>query len=910
MGDDFILDTPEKIAIAKMIFDNDFLSFAAYFFKVNTGETMKINWHHRFFCKILQRIYKGELGNVAINVAPGSSKCECAGNKVFTTRGWIPIQSVGVGDVVYSYNKGQMFTQNVVATQNFSKQCVKIRTKLGVQTTVSYDHPILTHTGWKYAGDLTQTDFVVQLCSKIDGKVPIPQAELDFITLLLFEGGTSQNGTGFTSADDQVVQVMQKACDTLGFTLKRKKVYDPTKDIQYSVLGGENVKKLKMLRKKYGIDRCKAINKRLPLQFFNMPLQQKYRFLGLMIATDGYITSSDGSVGLSLGSQELAKDIKLFLMTCGIPSQYRHYQNGYAGYYSVVVSPMDTIELLSNVDCLQKSCKTDICTKTRRYNLSYGYPTQFITDQISHRINTHNNLVYKRRKQGRRFHLRRNHPMCTTDFFERLADELAPQLKTYIMKDFIYDRVTSVQKIGVHQVYHLQVQSAQYDLQNFIAQGLVVHNSQLLARLFPVWCFSKNPHSRFLLTSYSDDLVEGHSVAIKDIIGSKQFQKIYPGYGFKQDSNKKAQWILQHNGSNVGEFSAFSIKGSLTGRRAGYMEQGFTGCIIIDDPIKPIDALSKAKREQCNNLIYNTLGSRKAKADTPIVMIMQRLHDEDVTGFIKRQSKGQGWTFFSIPALIDAGTFNSFPEQIKQQAYEYLKDDLQKYGQASYWEFKEPRTSLRILQQNDVSTFMAQYQQEPSPEGGILIQKDWFRNFESLPEKLTNFRITADTAISAKKTADNSVLILSAESGGNLYILDLIKGKWQMPQLIQNTLDFVQSYKTKYPNTLFKGIFIEAKASGQSLLQTLRQNTKLPVLDLQPQGDKVLRVQQCLPYMQSGRVHIPHQAMWKEQFLDQLARFSPTMSHKHDDQVDALVYAMFEVYVQARRANVQNFYYM
>jgi hypothetical protein len=73
---------------------------------------------------------------------------------------------------------------------------------------------------------------------------------------------------------------------------------------------------------------------------------------------------------------------------------------------------------------------------------------------------------------------------------------------------------------------------------------------------------------------------------------------------------------------------------------------------------------------------------------------------------------------------------------------------------------------------------MAQYQQEPSPEGGILIQKDWFRNFDSLPEKLTNFRITADTAISAKKTADNSVLILSAESGGNLYILDLIKGRW------------------------------------------------------------------------------------------------------------------------------------
>lgn len=434
--------------------------------------------------------------------------------------------------------------------------------------------------------------------------------------------------------------------------------------------------------------------------------------------------------------------------------------------------------------------------------------------------------------------------------------------------------------------------------------------SQILARLFPVWCFSKNPHSRFLLTSYSDDLVEGHSVAIKDIIGSKEFQRLYPSYSFKQDSNKKAEWILQHNGSNVGEFSAFSIKGSLTGRRAGYMEEGFTGCIIIDDPIKPIDAMSKAKREECNKLIYNTLASRKAKAQTPIVMIMQRLHDDDVTGFIKRQSSGEGWSFYSIPALIDVQTFESFPDEIKFFAEDYLRDDLNKYGEASYWEFKEPRRVLHTLSENDNNTYMAQYQQNPSPEGGVLIMKEWFRDFGTLPEKLTNFRITADTAISAKKSADNSVFILSAECSGNLYILDVIKGKWEMPQLISNAINFVSSYKTRYPNTLFKGVFIEAKASGQSLLQTLRQNTKLPVIDVQPGGDKVLRVQQCLPYMQSGRVYLPTEATWKAEFLDELARFTPTMSHKHDDQVDALVYAMYEVYINSRKATVKTYQYL
>jgi predicted phage terminase large subunit-like protein len=432
--------------------------------------------------------------------------------------------------------------------------------------------------------------------------------------------------------------------------------------------------------------------------------------------------------------------------------------------------------------------------------------------------------------------------------------------------------------------------------------------SCLLSRLFPVWAFARNPHSRFLLTSYSDDLVEAHSVAIKDILGSKEFSSLYPGYGFKQDSNKKSEWIHQYNGNNIGEFAALSILGGLTGRRAGYMEEGFTGCIIIDDPIKPVDALSKAKRDAVNNSLYNTIGSRKATSRTPVVMIMQRLHDEDPTGFLVKGDKAS-WTHISIPALITNDVYEAFPNFIKEIAKEYIKGDLDKYGEASYWEYKEPRTALHLLEENDPATYMAQYQQEPSPEGGVLIQKEWFQTYINLPEKLTNFRITADTAVSAKKTADNSVFILSAESGGNLYILDLIKGRWEMPQLIQNSLDFVTKYKLNFPNTTFRGLYIEYKQSGQGLIQTLRQNTKLPIIDLIPEGDKVLRLQQCLPYIQGKRVYIPENAQWVTEFLDECARFSPTLSHKHDDQVDALVYALIEVYIKTRTAQVQNYYY-
>jgi predicted phage terminase large subunit-like protein len=205
---------------------------------------------------------------------------------------------------------------------------------------------------------------------------------------------------------------------------------------------------------------------------------------------------------------------------------------------------------------------------------------------------------------------------------------------------------------------------------------------------------------------------------------------------------------------------------------------------------------------------------------------------------------------------------------------------------------------------------MSQYMQEPCPEGGTLIKKTWFPQYKDVPADLTNFRITADTAVSAKKTSDNSVFLLTAENKQHdLFVLDLVKGKWEMPQLIQNALNFVAKFKLNYPKALFKGLYIEYKQSGQGLIQTLKQNTRLPVIDVVPKGDKVLRVQQCLPYMQSHRIHVPESAHWVSEFMDELGRFTPTMKHKHDDQVDALVYAIFDAYIDCKIARVSNYYY-
>lgn len=434
--------------------------------------------------------------------------------------------------------------------------------------------------------------------------------------------------------------------------------------------------------------------------------------------------------------------------------------------------------------------------------------------------------------------------------------------------------------------------------------------SVIVSRLFPLYCYALNPHSRFLLTSYSDSLVEGHSVAIKDVMNSPEFKALYPGLSFKSDSNKKSEWILQKDDETIGEFCAFPIGGGLTGRRAGYMETSpFNGCIIIDDPIKPVDAFSKAFREECNKTLTNTIFSRRALSTVPIFLIMQRLHTDDPTGKLMAESKLK-WLHVNIPAIMTPKDVEKLPAFIREDAYKYMGSSFEKYGEASYWEYKEPLEHLHLLREEDSDTFMSQYMQDPSPEGGVLIQKAWFPKYTDVPTDLTNFRITADTAVSAKQTADNSVFVLTAENKmHDLFVLDVVKGKWEMPQLIQNALNFVAKFKFNYPKALFKGFFIEYKQSGQGLIQTLRQQTNLPLIDVVPKGDKVLRVQQCLPYMQSHRIHVPESAPWVAEFMDELAKFTPTMKHKHDDQVDALVYAIFDAFIDCRIARVSNYYY-
>ncbi|WP_241017602.1 hypothetical protein [Burkholderia sp. Ac-20349] len=160
-----------------------------------------------------------------------------------------------------------------------------------------------------------------------------------------------------------------------------------------------------------------------------------------------------------------------------------------------------------------------------------------------------------------------------------------------------------------------------------------------------------NPRARFLHISYSDDLALLNSEAARDIVASSEYQALWP-LVIADDAKSKKRWNVLVNGKKAGGVYAVSLGGQITGFRAGHMAEGWQGAIVIDDPLKVEDAYSKTNRNKANRKLLSTVKSRKANPDTPIIVIMQRLAEEDPTGFIKSGKLPGDWEFIEIPALI------------------------------------------------------------------------------------------------------------------------------------------------------------------------------------------------------------------------------------------------------------------
>ena len=163
-----------------------------------------------------------------------------------------------------------------------------------------------------------------------------------------------------------------------------------------------------------------------------------------------------------------------------------------------------------------------------------------------------------------------------------------------------------------------------------------------------------NPRSKYIHASYSGDLAHNNSSKIKDGIESEEFQELWP-MKIRVDSKGKKRWFTENGGGMM----AAPAGGQITGFRAGRMEPGFTGAFVLDDPVKPDDAYSIVKRSGINNRFNNTMRSRLAIETVPMIVIMQRIHEDDLSGYLLRGGSGDKWHHLDIPTRLDDDLINA-----------------------------------------------------------------------------------------------------------------------------------------------------------------------------------------------------------------------------------------------------------
>ena len=375
--------------------------------------------------------------------------------------------------------------------------------------------------------------------------------------------------------------------------------------------------------------------------------------------------------------------------------------------------------------------------------------------------------------------------------------------------------------------------------------------TELAVKMYIAWSLAKNPAAKFIHLSYSDSLALDNSSMTKEYINSDAFGRLWD-IKLKKDSQSQKKWYTTEGGGVY----ATSSGGAITGFGAGS-----GGAIIIDDPLKPDDALSDVRRSFINNRYNTTIRSRVNDRDVPIIVIMQRLHEEDLSGYLLDGGSGEEWHHLKLSALDD--------------------------DNKALWPEKHSFDELEAIRQADRYTFSGQYLQLPSPPEGGEWRKDWFNivNRAELPNDIV-YEMYIDGAYTKDTRNDPTGIQISGKSGDNLYIFKSIDKYLEMPELKNFITSFVQSCGVPVSQ-----ILVEPKASGKSLVQLLRRETRYNVSELTTnfvRYSKIERARASSPFIEGGRVYLVKDN-WNDAFLQQVSTFP---NAKHDEHIDVTSYAI------------------
>lgn len=373
--------------------------------------------------------------------------------------------------------------------------------------------------------------------------------------------------------------------------------------------------------------------------------------------------------------------------------------------------------------------------------------------------------------------------------------------------------------------------------------------SELASRRFPAWYLGRNPDRQLITATYSGEFATDFGREVKQIVGSAEYQALFPGVRLAEDSQAKGRWHTTANGVYV----AVGVGGPITGRGAHLA--------LIDDPIKNRqDADSETIRDSVWKWYTSTLRTRLMPGGA-IVLVLTRWHEDDLAGRLLEAAKsgGEQWEVIDLPAIL-------------------MEDGEEKALWPEWYPLEELHGIRSAVGSRD---WLALYQQQPTADDGTFFKREWFRDRRDAPERLRKF-ITGDFAVTEGGGDFTDLAVWGVDPDGALYAIDWWSGQEAADTWIDALLDLVQQHKPQW----FIGETGPIRRAIEPLLnRRMRERRQFVACEwlTHAGADKAVNARAFQGMASAGRVVFPD-LPWAERVVGQLLSFP---AGKYDDAVDA-----------------------
>lgn len=375
--------------------------------------------------------------------------------------------------------------------------------------------------------------------------------------------------------------------------------------------------------------------------------------------------------------------------------------------------------------------------------------------------------------------------------------------------------------------------------------------STLCSIITPAYYLGKSPAGNVICASYGADLSESFGRRVRNIISSPMYASIFPNARLSPDSSA----MHRFNTTRGGEANFVGRGGALTGKGASLL--------ILDDLIK--DQEEARSDIVCRSVIdwLQHVAFTRLSRDARVIAIATRWSERDPMGWLLQQ---QGWDVLHLPAISEGGN-----------------DPLSRPVGAPLWESTFPLPALQSIRSAvGPAVWQALYQGNPRAAQGSIFRREWFRHYREMPASFTKIIQSWDTAFKTGASNDFSVCTTWAATENAFFLLSMWRGKVEFPELKRQVVLQAEAWRPH-------AIIVEDKASGQSLIQELRDATTFPLMPVKVDSDKISRTSAVTAFFEAGKVFFPETAAWLTDLEDELAGFPGAL---HDDIVDSVTQAL------------------